>query len=181
MKRFNLAVSILAVVVAVAFLACGGPAEPTAVPSPVASATPAPAPTPDPCAVTGLDITGRIGNVPAYSFPLNQFVTLDADYRDADQEAAAKAECPSLRSVEQWAIIEGHGDLFGNLSGTEVVLVAAEPGNFIVRANAYDRTRSVIVDGEWKGRAKVEGEALSRFDSASLARSAGFPVLLASR
>jgi len=135
------------------------------------SPDPSPSPSPiivqvDPCLSDGLSVVSFIGSTPGFIFPLNQFVTLDSDYQFIDQEAAA--DCNDLRKVEQWAIIEGHGDLFGNLNSPEAILVAAEPGNFIVRVNAFNSSHDLI-NGEWKGKAKIEGQAISaRADMLSL-------------
>lgn len=149
----------LALVLLVGLLGCNSDTgiTPTASPSPEPSVSPTPVASD--CDVTGLDLSGKAGTVPVYVFPLNQFVTISADYRDRDQRAAALADCPNIGSVEQWALLAGHGDLYGNVKSPEVVLVASEPGDFVVKAIAFDRTRTNLVEGEWHGRAKLEGVA----------------------
>ena len=157
--------SYFALALVMGLTACGGstPTDPSASPSPTSvEVSPAPSPTPDPCAVVRLSLNGFIGNTPVLGvFPLNQGVTIIADYVDADQEAAAAANCPNIRSVDLWALKDGYGDLFGDQNSATAVLFAYQPGNFIVAATAQNRDRSATVNGEWKARAKFEGQQFS--------------------
>lgn len=163
MKKFALILSLLGLVGC--FENVFGP---TTVPSPspadiVATSSPSPKPQ-DPCEASRLSLTGKIGVVPVYSFPLNQFVTLDADYVFLDGDLAAENHCLSLQFVELWSIKEGHGDLYGDLNSATAVFVASGPGNVIIDVNALDHSKNLVV-GEWKGLAKLEGQA---FDNPNL-------------
>lgn len=119
--------------------------------SPNASASPVAIASPDPCDADSLFLTGKIGNTPLYGpFPLNQGVTLLADYNELD------TTCPSLKKVEVWSIKVGHGKLYGTLNSTSVVLFASSPGDFLVEAAGFNVSHN-LVTGEWSGFAKFEG------------------------